>query len=74
MRMTPRLLATATVGFVSVAHVKLLKHVKVKGLIQGHFLVHGVPASVNSPARHGPSSTWSFPCGSLHSTAFMPTV
>ena len=71
MRMTPRLLATATVGFVSVAHVK---HVKVKGLIQGHFLVHGVPASVNSPARHGPSSTWSFACGSLHSTAFMPTV
>ena len=62
MRMTPRLLATATFGFVSVAHVKHL------------LLVHGVPASVNSPAHHGPSSTWSFPCGSLHSTAFMPTV
>lgn len=68
MRMTPRLLATATVGFVSVAPVN------VKGLIKAVLLVHGVPASVNSPARHGPSSTWSFPCGSLHSTAFMPTV
>lgn len=74
MRMTPRLLATATVGFVSVAHVKLVKHVKVKGLIQAHLLVHGVPASVNLPARHDPSTTWSFPCESLRSTAFMPTV
>lgn len=68
MRMTPRLLATATVGFVSVAQVK------VKGLFQAVLLVHGVPASVNSPAHHDPSTTWSFPCESLHSTAFMPTV
>ena len=37
MRMTPRLLATATVGFVSVAPVN------VKGLIKAVLLVHGVP-------------------------------
>ena len=71
MRMTPRLLATATVGIVSVAQVKL---VKVKGLFQAILLVHGVPASVISPAHHDPSTTWSFPCESLRSTAFMPTV
>lgn len=69
MRMTPRLLATATVGFVSVAQVK-----HVKGLFQAVLLVHGVPASVNSPARHDPSTTWSYPCESLHSTAFTPTA
>ena len=68
MRMTPRLLATATVGFVSVAPVN------VKGLIKAVLLVHGVPASVKLPARHDPSTTWSFPCESLRSTAFMPTV
>ena len=71
MRMTPRLLATATVGFVSVAQVE---NVKVKGLIQAVLLVHGVPASVSFPAHHDPSTTWSFPCESLRSTAFMPTV
>lgn len=68
MRMTPRLLATATVGFVSVAQVN------VKSLTKAALLVHGVTASVNSPAHHDPSTTWSFPCESLHSTAFMPTV
>lgn len=69
MRMTPRLLATATVGFVSVAQVK-----QVKGLFQAVLLVHGVPASVIFPAHHDPSTTWSYPCESLHSTAFTPTA
>ena len=68
MRMTPRLLATATVGIVSVAQVN------VKGLIQAVLLVHGVSASVIFPAHHGPSTTWSFTCESLHSTASMPTA
>lgn len=68
MRMTPRLLATATVGFVSVAQVN------VKSLTKAALLVHGVPASVSSPAHHDPSTSRTFPCESLHSTAFMPTV
>ena len=68
MRMTPRLLATATVGFVSVAQVN------VKSLTKAAVFVHGVPASVSSPAHHDPSTSRTFPCESLHSTAFMPTV
>ena len=66
MRMTPRLLAAATAAFVPVA--------KIQSLSQAALLVHGVPASVFSPARDIPSSTWSYPCESLRSTAFTPTV
>jgi hypothetical protein len=66
MRMTPRLLAAATAAFVSVA----FKSKPSKAAL----LVHGVPASVISPARNIPSPTWSYPCESLRSTAFMLTV
>ena len=71
MRMTPRLLAAATVVFVSVART-------IQGLVslveQVVLLAHGVSASVFIPAHRHPSPSWSFPCVSLLSTAFMPTV
>ena len=68
MRMTPRLLAAATAASVSVAQVS------VNGPSKAVLLVHGVPASVFSPARNIPLPTWSYPCESLRSTAYMPTV
>lgn len=66
MRMTPRLLAAATVVSVSVAQVS--------GPFRATLLVHGVLASVFFPVRPILSLTWSTPCESLPATAFTPTV
>ena len=68
MRMTPRLLATDTVGIVSVASFFIQVFARLRRA------VHGVPASVLFPARQLPPPTWSFPCESLPSTASMPTA